>query len=320
MSDNNLSTAIDGTVVQASDVNQFKTALGGDVVPRTIAGEPTDSAGSIGTSIYPWLRSWIYTAHVAVKQIFGAVDETNPDIKDDGSQNLQLNTYNSKTHDFKIDGTTKAKIETTGIDATYLKALSITGAKIANETITGTQIQNASIGEGELASSAVTTLKVATGAITQTRIGASAIGYTELKGKTYTAAATVSSFSDQFYYASGLTASTTGGSNFASVDYTVKGGLLIVSAYWDNGAPLSDTSLRCKVCRTGLNPTGVIMTGTTGPFQVMPPGNLGAIDVGYGAFAYTDVSMQPGQTLRVTVERAAGFTTNNLTVIINEVF
>lgn len=58
MGTNTLTTKSGGTTVNADDVNQFYTALNGDIVPRNTSGVPTDSAGSIGTSSYRFLDAY----------------------------------------------------------------------------------------------------------------------------------------------------------------------------------------------------------------------------------------------------------------------
>jgi len=50
MSDNNLLTVIDGTEAKAADVNQFKTALVGNLVPRDSNGIPLNLGGDVGES------------------------------------------------------------------------------------------------------------------------------------------------------------------------------------------------------------------------------------------------------------------------------
>ena len=54
MSGNSLNTAVDGEVIPASDINQFKTAMAEDIIPRNTSGIATASAGDLGSSTYPF--------------------------------------------------------------------------------------------------------------------------------------------------------------------------------------------------------------------------------------------------------------------------
>lgn len=58
-----------GGVVKPSHVNQYKTALGVDVVPRTSTGAVTDEAGSLGSSTYEWLRAYVSSGHFVAGDI-----------------------------------------------------------------------------------------------------------------------------------------------------------------------------------------------------------------------------------------------------------
>lgn len=57
MGDNTLTTQSDGTVIDSSDINQYKTALVGDLLPRNASGAVEDGAGSIGSSSYKVKRA-----------------------------------------------------------------------------------------------------------------------------------------------------------------------------------------------------------------------------------------------------------------------
>lgn len=54
MGANTLSTKSDGNIISSDDVNQYKTALNGDVVPRNSSGVATTAGGSLGSSTYKW--------------------------------------------------------------------------------------------------------------------------------------------------------------------------------------------------------------------------------------------------------------------------
>ncbi len=54
MGSDNLRTAADGETIPATDVNQYKSALAGDMVPRNSSGIATASAGNLGSATYPY--------------------------------------------------------------------------------------------------------------------------------------------------------------------------------------------------------------------------------------------------------------------------
>lgn len=54
MGTNSLNSAIDGEVIPASDINQFKTAMNGDIIPRNTSGIAEADAGDLGSSTYPY--------------------------------------------------------------------------------------------------------------------------------------------------------------------------------------------------------------------------------------------------------------------------
>lgn len=59
MGTNNIPTATDGTVIPSSDHNSLKEALTTNLVPRNTSGVSTESAGSLGTSVFPWLSLFL---------------------------------------------------------------------------------------------------------------------------------------------------------------------------------------------------------------------------------------------------------------------
>lgn len=59
----NLSNAVPGTTILASDFNKITGALKGDLVPRNTSGIATTSAGSLGTSSFKWLRAQIESGY-----------------------------------------------------------------------------------------------------------------------------------------------------------------------------------------------------------------------------------------------------------------
>lgn len=63
MGTNNLTTKNDGDVASADDVNQYKTAMSGDIVPRNSSGVPTDESGSFGTPTYKAKNTEVVNGH-----------------------------------------------------------------------------------------------------------------------------------------------------------------------------------------------------------------------------------------------------------------
>lgn len=58
MGTNNLNSRSDGQRILADDVNQYRTALNQDVVPRNSSGVATDVSGGLGQSLLRWARSY----------------------------------------------------------------------------------------------------------------------------------------------------------------------------------------------------------------------------------------------------------------------
>lgn len=63
MGSNTISTISDGTTGTASQVNQYKTALAGNIVPRNTSGAATDIFGTMGESGYKWLKAFIASGY-----------------------------------------------------------------------------------------------------------------------------------------------------------------------------------------------------------------------------------------------------------------
>ena len=69
MGDNNLTTYSDGDTIPSDSVNQYKTALVGDAVPRNASGAPTSGAGDLGTSTYPYKKSHVVNGSFFTGQV-----------------------------------------------------------------------------------------------------------------------------------------------------------------------------------------------------------------------------------------------------------
>lgn len=58
-----ISEVIDDTVANASDLNQYASAIKGDMVTRNTSGVATDLSGDLGTSSYRWLKAFIASGY-----------------------------------------------------------------------------------------------------------------------------------------------------------------------------------------------------------------------------------------------------------------
>lgn len=80
MGTNSLSSDTDGGIASASDINQYKEAIQGDLVPRNASGVATDEAGSIGTSLLAWLTGYIKTLFVGPPANLNKIEADSGDI------------------------------------------------------------------------------------------------------------------------------------------------------------------------------------------------------------------------------------------------
>ena len=55
--------SVSGGKVLTSHPNQYFTAMNGDLVPRNGSGVPTSLAGSLGSSVYRWLKAWVESGY-----------------------------------------------------------------------------------------------------------------------------------------------------------------------------------------------------------------------------------------------------------------
>lgn len=107
MGDNTLNAAVDGTVIPASDHNSLRTAILTDNVPRNLSGVATDQAGSVGTSAFSWLSSYIR------KMFIGDPANLNS-IEEDGSDDVIIKRNNTQVASFDSTGITRASFGTLG--------------------------------------------------------------------------------------------------------------------------------------------------------------------------------------------------------------
>lgn len=69
MGTNSIYSVTNGTTIQDADINQYRTALVDDIVPRNSAGIPTDESANLGSSIHEWLRAHIASGYWSLGDI-----------------------------------------------------------------------------------------------------------------------------------------------------------------------------------------------------------------------------------------------------------
>jgi len=112
MGSNNLSSRSNTQIVQAADVNQYRTALNQDVVPRNSSGVATDVGGGLGTSLLRWATSYIRDLYIGAFSSTLRIYEGSA-----GDAGKLLLTAGAATN--------PVKIEATGLDGATIKAASI---------------------------------------------------------------------------------------------------------------------------------------------------------------------------------------------------
>ena len=61
MGTNTLSAAVDAATIEATDVNQFRDAMNGDIVPRNSSGVQSNGTGSLGADAYRFANAFLNT-------------------------------------------------------------------------------------------------------------------------------------------------------------------------------------------------------------------------------------------------------------------
>jgi hypothetical protein len=144
---NTLSTAVDGEIISSSDPNQYKTALTEDLVPRNLAGQPTDAAGSLGSSTYPWWRLYFGQAAsgISMREESGSIV-------------------------FYLGGIKVGEISAAGVFGEFLKDLSVATAKLADVSVTDAKLASNAVTTAKINDLAVTTAKIADSNVTTAKI------------------------------------------------------------------------------------------------------------------------------------------------------
>lgn len=128
----NINEIVDGTVADATDLNQYSDALRQDLAPRNTSGVATDSSGSLGQSSLRWLKGWFASIGIGASA-------SNNTIEEDGSNNVII----------KRDGSTVAEFASDGVSREYFGDLNIEKSiSSGNFSVTGsteTDVTNLSL-------------------------------------------------------------------------------------------------------------------------------------------------------------------------------
>jgi len=114
---NTLTSKNDGDVIFSGDVNQFRTALNLDIVPRNSSGVGTDIAGGLGLSSLRWDSSFI-------KEITIGVSANNVTIAETTSRLT-----------FSVAGTEVASINANGFDGADVESGTMAQASLVDDTV-----------------------------------------------------------------------------------------------------------------------------------------------------------------------------------------
>lgn len=143
MGTNTLTTGADGAVIPASIINQYKTALNENVVPRNSGGAATDIEGDLGTSSLRWKNAYIQKIIVGLASSNVSIEEASSVLSHaiDGTVREQLGDSTkivnvTDNHSFQINGTEKLVVDNDGADGQYLKAGSVATAAVADGAVT----------------------------------------------------------------------------------------------------------------------------------------------------------------------------------------
>lgn len=80
MGTNTIASNTDGDVADAADVEQYKDALKGDIVPRNNSGIVQDIFGSIGSSVYRFLSAYVSRINLGATASGITIEEDSGDV------------------------------------------------------------------------------------------------------------------------------------------------------------------------------------------------------------------------------------------------
>lgn len=122
MGTNSLETKSANEVVSTDSVNQYKTALSEDHVPRNASGVATDESGSIGTSAFRWLKGWFTSIGIGASASNNTIGENSGDME------------------FKRDGTAQALLKSTGFTRSSISPANYDVSDNINDSTTSTSL------------------------------------------------------------------------------------------------------------------------------------------------------------------------------------
>lgn len=95
MGTNNLATKNDGDVASSSDINQYKTALSGDLVPRNSSGVPEDNGANFGLSAFRWLKGFFTSIRIGSAAANNTIEEDSGSIvfKVNGNKTAEIGEF-----------------------------------------------------------------------------------------------------------------------------------------------------------------------------------------------------------------------------------
>jgi hypothetical protein len=244
MSENTLNTQITGTTIEAAHLNQYKTALVEDLLPRNLAGQNEDEAGSLGSDLFRWLKGIFSTLFTNKLSIGSSGNEaTNPYIIND-TDSFKMNVITGESHGFYVNNVLKGKIDVNGVDGAYFKALSISAGVLNTNSVAEGNIINSSVTVNKLGADCVNGTKIADDAVDTEHIADAAIGPVHMSNRPQTSSNITDIQTLQFADSSTVTPTATNFANGVNVTVTVtKAGGSVVAWYVTS----SNANHRCGI-------------------------------------------------------------------------
>jgi len=202
MGTNTLSSGVDGNVIPATIVNQYKEALETNVVPRNSGGAATDIGGDLGTSSLRWKNAYLQQIILGLAASGLSIDESSGDMQFNVSsaQEMKLATNlltlfdnltiaqsgsllgianSHASGNFLLSLGAFSSIAADQNNITFYSAGGVVGQFTVNG-LAGSYLTAATVGTTELEDLGVTTGKLANSAVTADKISAFNVGADEL--------------------------------------------------------------------------------------------------------------------------------------------
>jgi hypothetical protein len=121
---NTLSTKVSNDVISEDDVNQYKTAITDDLIPRNSSGVITDIAGNLGTSVYRWVAGYIKSLYIGTIANNNSITEVSNDLEISSDYDINLDAGSGREIDLRFNGTALGSgITSSGISRDMLGAV-----------------------------------------------------------------------------------------------------------------------------------------------------------------------------------------------------